>query len=168
MSADSLPNLPSGMDVLLDVNIFVYAFSNQSADCRALLERCAKEEVCGITTVEIINEVTHRLMLAEAVSKRLIEKGQAGLLRGKAEAISGLTEYWNQALKIFSLNLLILSLEESRLHRAGEIRAIHGLLTNDSVILAALDEYGIECLASRDSDFDHIPGITVYKPMDLA
>lgn len=37
-----------------------------SAQCRTLLERCAREEVFGVTTVEVINEVTQRLMLAIA------------------------------------------------------------------------------------------------------
>ena len=36
---------------------------------------------------------------------------------------------------------------------------LHGILTNDSLMLAAMDEYGIVCLASRDDDFDHVLGI---------
>ena len=167
MSVDTLPNLPAGTDVLLDANIFIYAFSKKSRECIRLLERCAQEEVFGITTVEIINEVTHRMMLAEALAKSVISKEQADLLRGKTEAIKRLVDYWTHTSRIFSLNILILGLEDSRLRRAGGLRVIHGLLTNDSMILAAIDEFGIGCLASRDGDFDHIPGITVYKPTDL-
>jgi predicted nucleic acid-binding protein len=43
----------------------------------------------------------------------------------------------------------------------------HGLLTKDSLVLAAADAYGIEALASRDSDFDNIEWLTVYKPTDV-
>lgn len=167
MPTDSLPNLPAGTDVLLDANIFIYAFSNRSGECRALLERCAREEVFGVTTVEIISEVTHRMMLAEAVGTGVIQRDNVQLLRGRTADIRGLSNYWVQTSRIFHLNLLILGLEESRLQRAHEMRTMHGLLTNDSVILAAVDEYGIDCFASRDDDFDHIPGITVYKPTDL-
>lgn len=167
MPTDSLPNLHNGSDVLLDANIFIYAFTNQSRECHTLLERCAREEVFGITTVEVVNEVTHRMMLAEAVAKGVVQKENARLLRGRTEDIRGLSDYWVQTSRIFSLNVLILSLEESRLHLAHQKRAAHGLMTNDSVILAAMNEYGIEYFASRDGDFDHVPGITVYKPMDL-
>lgn len=167
MPVDVVPNLPAGKDVLLDANIFIYAFSRRSTECHRLLKRCSREEVFGITTVEIINEVTHRMMLAEAIAKNIISRDEARLLRGNPAAIKSLADYWIQTSRIFTLNILILGLEDSRLKRAGQLRAVHGLLTNDSVILAALDEFGIECLASRDDDFDHVPGITVYKPTDL-
>lgn len=92
---------------------------------------------------------------------------QGADLRGKTEAIRQLRQYWAQVDKIFSLNILILGLGEPLLHRAHNMRSRHGLLTTDSLILAAMDEYGIACLASRDGDFDHVPSITIYKPTDI-
>ena len=41
------------------------------------------------------------------------------------------------------------------------------IYTFDSLIVAAMDDYGLVSLASRDNDFDHLPGLTVYKPTDL-
>jgi predicted nucleic acid-binding protein len=35
------------------------------------------------------------------------------------------------------------------------------------LILAAMDEYGIGYLATRDDDFDHVSELTVYKPTDI-
>ena len=167
MPQDTLPNLPQGIDVLLDANIFIYAFGKQSQQCNDLLARCAREEVFGITTLEVINEVTHRMMLMEAVATGVIARTSARDLRGKPQAIRGLTQYWTQASHIFGLNLLILNSDELRLHQAQSIRSGHGLLTNDSLIIAAMEEYGIPYLASRDDDFDHIPDVTVFKPTDL-
>lgn len=40
----------------------------------------------------------------------------------------------------------------------------HGLLTNDSLIVALLQRHGITHLATNDDDFDRVPGITVWKP----
>jgi len=51
--------------------------------------------------------------------------------------------------------------------RAQVMREHYGLLTNDSLILAAADLYGINCLATRDDDFDDVPWLTVYKPGDI-
>jgi predicted nucleic acid-binding protein len=47
------------------------------------------------------------------------------------------------------------------------MRSRYGVLTNDSLILAAMNEYGIGCLATRDRDFDHVAQLTVYKPTDI-
>lgn len=165
--SDALPNLPGGADVFLDANVFIYALGQQSAQCRGLLMRCAQEEVFGITTLEVINEVTHRLMLIEAVAKGLITRERAEDLKRNAAGIRTLTSYWGQAARIFSLNILLLGSNERRLQRAQAARATHGLLTNDSLIVAAMDEYGISSLATRDNDFDHLPHVVVYKPTDL-
>lgn len=80
--------------------------------------------------------------------------------------IAKLSEYWILTSRIFGLNILIVASDESRLHRAQTVRSSHGLLTTDSLILAAMNEYGIDCLASRDGDFDHIASLTIYKPTD--
>jgi hypothetical protein len=85
MPVDRLPNLPRGADVFLDANVFIYTFGGHSNDCRDLLRRCASEEVFGITTLDVINEVTHRLMLTEAVAKGVITKLTA-LLTDHGEA----------------------------------------------------------------------------------
>jgi hypothetical protein len=37
--------LPTGIPVLIDANIFIYAASGQSPECQLVVERCAKEEV---------------------------------------------------------------------------------------------------------------------------
>lgn len=167
MPSDVLSSVPQGSDVFLDANIFVYAFGRQSQQCYDLLARCAREEVFGITTLEVINEVTHRMMLAEAVATGVITQANASALKEKQQAVRGLTQYWPQTIHIFEFNLLILSSDQSRLHRAQTVRSSHGLLTNDSLIIAAMDEYGIPCLATRDDDFDHLPGVAVFKPTDL-
>ena len=167
MAIDRLPNLPTGTDIFLDANVFIYAFGGQSQECSDLLQRCSTEEVFGITTLEVIHEVTHRLMLIEAVAAGLITRGNAAALKGKWRDVASLTQYWSLTVRIFGLNILILASDELRLQRAHTIRSQHGLLTNDSLILAAMDEYGIGCLATRDGDFDHVTPLTVYKPTDV-
>ena len=37
-----------------------------------------------------------------------------------------------------------------------------GLLINDAVIVAVMQAHGLTNLASNDSDFDRVPGITRY------
>lgn len=160
--------LPGGAAVLVDANIFIYAFIRHSDQCRQLLERCKSEEVFGITTAEIVSEVCHRLMLVEAVDAGLITKPSAAELRAKRPEIQRLARYWTLTSQIFKLNIPVLALDDRRLRRAQQVRTTYGLLTNDSLIVAAAHEYGISSLASRDDDFDRVQGLTVYKPADLS
>lgn len=167
MLVERIENLPAGTHVFLDANIFVYAFLGHSNQCRDLLARCATERVFGITTLDVVNEVTHRMMLAEALASGVIKRDSVRELRGKWREIAKLTGYWTQTAGIFALNILVLTSDEARLHRAQIMRSRHGLLTNDSLIVGTMDEYGIRCLASRDDDFDHVSSVTVYKPSDI-
>jgi predicted nucleic acid-binding protein len=72
MPVERLENLPAGTHLFLDANIFVYAFLGHSKQCRELLGRCATEQVIGITSFDVVNEVTHRMMLAEALASGVI------------------------------------------------------------------------------------------------
>ena len=106
-------------------------------------------------------------MLAEGVGKGVIKRERVRDLRGKWREVAKLTEYWTQTSAIFGLNILVLTTDEARLHVAQTIRVRHGLLTNDSLIVAAMEEFGIDSLATRDNDFDHISELIVYKPSDI-
>jgi predicted nucleic acid-binding protein len=167
MAVARLPNLASGTDVVLGANIFVYAFLKTSQQCGDLLERCAREDVYGFTTIEVVTEVCHRLMLAEAVASGIITKESASTLKGKHAAIQRLTQYWSMTAGMFAINIPIVNLKEARMRRSQNMRVNHGLLTRDSLVLAAADEYGIDALATKDSDFDHVQWVTVYKPDDI-
>ncbi|MBI1791234.1 MAG: hypothetical protein HYR60_27210 [Acidobacteria bacterium] len=134
----SLLSVPAGSDIFIDANIFVYGLSNASAQCRLLLERCSREEVAGITLFEIVNEATHKLMLAEAVSKAVIPRpGSAAALRLKYLDIPLLIDYWHDTERILALNLLFLSTDEHIVRSAQPERQSAGVLTNDYPLLDA-------------------------------
>ena len=167
MPAVSLDVLPSGADVFLDANILVYALLNQSAQCRTLLRRCAIEDIVGVTSLHIVNEVTHRLMLAEAVKTGIIGRARATDLAARPEKIKRLSTYWVQVQSTLNMNLVILVPDEDWLHTAHRARVECGLLTNDSLIVAAARHYGLSSLASADAAFDLVPGLVRYAPADL-
>ena len=101
MAIDRLSNLPNGADVFLDANVFIYSFSGRSNECRDLLHRCSVEEVFGITTLEVINEVSHRLMLTEAVASGVVTKERATDLKGKWRDITRLTQSGQRTARSF-------------------------------------------------------------------
>ncbi len=167
MATSALPNLPSQSFIFIDANIFVYGLSGQSGQCRQFLDRCLKEEVTGITLFETVNEVTHRLMVAEALSRGLITRATAKRLRENAGLISGLIDYWKNIERLLALNLLFVPVNEAIVRGAQVERQAAGLLTNDSMIVSCMREYGVSFLATNDADFERVSGITVFKPADV-
>jgi predicted nucleic acid-binding protein len=168
MASHPLPALAAGTGVVIDANIFIYALTGRSLQCRELLERAQSGDVVGLTTIEVVNEICHRLMLLEALERRIIGRISASALRSKANEIASLTSYWRRIEQIFDLNLNILILDLPRVRRAHRLRSAHGLLTNDSLIVAAAEESGIPNLASNDRDFERVGSLTLYRPTDLA
>jgi predicted nucleic acid-binding protein len=112
-----LLDLPSGAMAVIDANIFIYAMRGLSPQCQNLLERCRAQEVFGVMTLEVVNEVSHRLMLAEAVEKAIIIRPAANLLAGKRGSIARLQKYWTLTAQIFTMNLAVIPLDEARVRR---------------------------------------------------
>jgi uncharacterized protein len=167
MPMDTLANVADGSDVFVDANIFVYAFTAMSAECTEFLARCARQEVSAVTSYDVIHEATHRLMVHEAFQKALIPKPRAADLQQRPALVRVLTDYWSQVSKVFTMNLVIVPSEESIIRRAQAIRALHGLLTLDSVVVATMEEYGLDRLASHDRDFDPIASLSIFRPTDI-
>jgi predicted nucleic acid-binding protein len=171
LAALPLQAVPLGTDILIDANIFIYAFLHQSEDCRGLLLRCARQDVSGVATLDTVSEATHRLMCAEAAKSGIIAKetrNPAAALKRRPDAVAGLRAYWIQTQAILSLNLSFLQISEDHVRAAQSLRASYGLLTRDSLLVAAMHESGLTSLASNDSDFDRVPGLIRYRPTDVA
>jgi predicted nucleic acid-binding protein len=166
MPPQPLLSLPAGEEILIDGNILIYAIGQRSPQCSEFMRRCAAGELSGFTTVEILNDVCHRLMLAEAAGAGLISRANAGSLQGKPDVVRQLTQYWLH-LRTASSKLAVLPFDEFLFHRAQPLRVAHGLMANDSAILAAASVFGLNALASNDSDFDAVAWINVYKPTDI-
>jgi predicted nucleic acid-binding protein len=168
MASVALASLPSHNFIFIDANIFIYGLSGQSAQSAQFLERCLQEDVTGITLFETVNEATHRFMVAEALVKGLVMRGTAKRLREQFRLIPTLSDYWANIERLLALNLLFVPVNEEILRAAQFERQAFGLLTNDSMIVACMREYGISFLATNDADFERVTGITVFKPSDVA
>jgi predicted nucleic acid-binding protein len=168
--AELLDTLPNGSDVLIDSNIFVYGLTAKSAQCRMLLERCSREEVIGATLFEVLHEATHKFMIAEALQKGLFagqqERGARYLSR-HPEQVKILTDYWMNTLRLLALNFLLLPMEQDIVEAGQTERVNAGLLTNDSIIVAAMKTYGISRIATNDRLFEAVAGISVFSPTDV-
>lgn len=165
--AERLDSVPNGSDVLIDANVFVYGLTAKSAQCKMLLERCSREEVSGITLFEVVHETTHQFMIGEARQKGLFSGQGAKYLSKHPEQVKVLTDYWMNTLRLLALNVLLLPMEQGVVESAQAERVNAGLLTNDSLIVAAMREYGISRIATNDRQFETVAGISVFSPTDV-
>lgn len=163
-----LEELPAGSRIFIDANIFVYHFSGVSEECTSFLERCEREEILGLVTTNILLEVMHRLMMLEAVTRGLVAPGNiAKKLKGKPEIITGLAIYADQVKKIPAMNISVIPLSEELCFQALNWQQQYGLMTNDSILLAACREYNCWNLASNDRVFSRVKEITLWQPADV-
>ncbi len=164
----TLTDLQDGDSVFLDANIFIYHFGGRSAQCKTLLTRCASRTLQGYTSTTILAEVLHRLMVAEAIQKRLVTaKNAVKKLQERPELVKQLTKYNEDVSKIGQNRPVILSLTPDILSQSETVRTNEGLLTNDSLVVAFMRDLRLTKLATTDSDFERVSGLEVYKPTDL-
>ena len=154
--------------IFIDANIFIYNFGGHSLECKQLLLRCAKNDLTGNTSTLILAETLHRLMVGEAIEKKLItSKNPVKKLERNPEIIKKLSTYNYNVQKIEEMNIHILNLSLEIIQESAEIRNNEGLLTNDSLVVATMKKYNISKLITNDAGFDNTNWIEVYKPSDI-
>ncbi|HMV83558.1 MAG TPA: type II toxin-antitoxin system VapC family toxin [Blastocatellia bacterium] len=162
-------DLQEGEQVFLDANVFVYHFLGQSADCRQLFSRCHQGALHGFTAGFIVAEVMHRLMTAEAVARGLVTSSQVvKKLRERPDIVRQLQAPNQCIAQIKAMKIEIVPLTVAMLETSANVRLQHGLLTNDSLLVAAMHELNLQKLATHDQDFARISGLLVYQPTDIA
>jgi predicted nucleic acid-binding protein len=161
-------DLPAGATVFLDASVFIHHFEPNAVygpPATEFLERVENQEIVGVTTTHVLSEVAHRLMTIEAMQAfGWPRAGIAVRLRNHPAQVQTLTRFRQaiQQLPLFAVR--ILSIDPSWLDLAAEASQRTGLLHNDALIIAAMRIHGLANLASVDSDFDRVPGITRYGP----
>jgi len=97
----TLDRVPPGSRIFLDSTIFIYHATKVSLQCRSLLERCESGDVAGITSVVVLAEVAHRLMLVEAVATGLVSgKDVVKKLRARPDLVRRLHVYHDQVERV--------------------------------------------------------------------
>lgn len=166
---DSLEALPRSSDVFIDANIFLYHILKHPKlflRCHDFFRGIESGAYNGFTSTLVLNEVLHKLMLAEATQTYGLksEHNAANLLKQNPEKISGLFQVWKTYAIIKDYPIVIYGCNPSVLDMAVDISKRYGLLISDATHLAVIKSEGIANIATNDRDFQRIDGINVYKP----
>lgn len=168
-----LAALPSGSYVFVDTNIFDLHYRGKSASCTAFINRVARGEVTAYVNAQVLSDLLHKLMLAEACARGLIARRSAihlrsWLIANRASA-STLSNYQTQFEATLAIGLKVLKVTRRVLVETGAERATLGLMVGDSIHVGTMSRHSrpLHDIVTHDGDFAHIPGMTVWEPMDV-
>jgi predicted nucleic acid-binding protein len=85
-------------------------------------------------------------------------------LQKNLSEIHKLTRFRQATDEIPRLGIEVLPVERHIMPLAASLCQLHGLMTNDAITAAILQDQSLVHLASHDDDFDRVPGITRYAP----
>jgi len=172
MSAmQDLATLPGGSTIFVDTIIFDLHYRGKSAECDRFLKRIAAGEVTAYVNTQVLSDLIHKLMLADAYNQGMITSRGAEKLRQAFNGDKTLAaklvhshEHFKNTLGM-GLQIRLVSkgvLLESRIHRQNE-----ALLTGDSLHLETMRRLGVLDIATEDNDFSKVTGINVWSPYDV-
>lgn len=160
-----LDDIPMGTRVFIDSNIFIYHFLGTSESCTSFLSRAESQDVVTYTSIVVLAEVLHRLMIAEVVERYNVKpKDAVKFLKEKAEAIPVLEKAEDALGEIPQFNIKVLHLPEEAIFQSGELRRKYSLLANDSLNLYVMVSNHLSDIATNDTDFERVEGVRVWKP----
>lgn len=165
----NLDDIPSGSLCVIDTNVLLYAEQGASDQAQRLIRRCAQGELIGTLPQTVWQELTHKLMLAEAMMKGLIATGNpAARLGAKPEVVRGLSLYRAKVQALVDLGLGFEACTLGDLTKtAFTLQEKYGLLTNDAVVAAVTIRLKADVLVSSDKAFQSVGELAVHYPTDL-
>lgn len=164
----TLPDITRGSTVFVDANIFIYAFAPDpllGPHCEELLDRIEFQDIQGVTSSQVLSDVAHRLMSLEACATLgWSYAGIAAKMLRHPHEIQKLTRFRQAVEAISAIGVKVLPVSARHVETAAALSQKHGLLSNDSLVLAMMQEHGLSQLASHNIDFDRVPGIIRFSP----
>jgi predicted nucleic acid-binding protein len=161
--------IPGNAAVFIDANIFIYYFTPDPAlgpACQRLISSITRQDLIGYTSTHVLMDVAHRLMTLEAIARfGWPQAGIARRLRRHPAEVQQLQKYRQAFDEVPRLGIDVLAVSPHLLAVAGAVSQQTGLLTDDALIVAIMQDEAISHIASHDSDFDSVPGITRYSPV---
>jgi len=167
-----LDNLLRHTPVFVDTNIFDLYYRGKSDSCKRFLHRVKQGEITAYVNLLVLTDLNHKLMLAEAYQKGYITRLNAAQLKDKLEKnrslMQHLVTHQTRLEEVLAL-VKVLPLDSQLLVDTQQERRNYGLMTTDSLHLGNMNRHQppLTDMVTYDSDFEHVSGLTIWKPMDV-
>jgi predicted nucleic acid-binding protein len=161
-------DLLAGASLFVDANPLVYYFASDpllGAACARLITRVQNQEIRAYTSTHVLSEAGHKLMAVEAAAQFGWKSKVVQHLKQQSDKVQQLTKFRQAIQQVPQLGIQVLSIAPALIDTGALLSQQTGLLTNDALLLAVMQAHGLTNLASSDTDFDRVPGITRYAPV---
>jgi predicted nucleic acid-binding protein len=158
--------------IFIDANIFIYnalddpIYADSSSD---FLRKVETNKIKAVITPHLLDEVLFKILVAEA--SQHLEKFTLPNLKKemKKSSFSSMVykpvrEYNNYLTELTYSGLKILIVDAGVIEKSIDLGSLYGLLTTDAIHLSTIMQYGINNIASNDSDFERVQSLNLYKP----
>ncbi len=167
--AKPLSKFKSKARIFVDANIFLYHAFDLNEISVKFLQRVEKGDVKACTSLLVLEEVFFKLLVQQTsnfITKVNLEKVKSFLKQPKTreKVYPPLFRYFQYIKTLKAGGLTISDLREEDMGKALQFSGRWGVLTADALHLAVMERKKIKHIASADSDFEGIEGITLWKP----
>ena len=162
----SILSVPSGTNIFVDSNIFLYVFFRHPTygkACHTFIKRIEENDVTGFVDEFVLNEVFHKLMITSIVNRCHCSPVQAiALVKKTPEILNEVPLLWEACdmLKNFGVNVIPGPLFADSM----EIAHQYNLLATDAAHVAAMKRENLVNLATNDADFSRVPFLHLWRP----
>ena len=165
----NLDDISNGSLCVIDTNILLYSERGVSPQAQRLLRRCSTGELIGVLPQTVWQELTHKLMLSEAMMlEKISGPNPARKLAKQPNVVKTLELYRAKVLALLDLGLEFEPCtREDFFKNALNLQSKYGLLTNDSVLLATAIRLQADVMVTADTAFQKVSELTIAMPSDL-
>ena len=165
----NLDDIQNGSLCVVDTKVLLYAEQGLSQQAQRLIRRCSTGDLIGVLPQTVWQELTHKLMLAEALMMERVSGPNAGRkLSRQPDTVKRLGLYKDKILALVNMGLgFEACMKEDLLVNAFHYQEKYGLLTNDSVIVAIAVRLKADVLVTADAAVQKVSEIPVAMPSDI-
>lgn len=165
----NLDDIQNGSLCVIDTSILLCAEQGVSAQAQRLLWRCSTGELIGVLPQTVWQELSHKLMLAEAMMLGRISGPNPSMhLTKRPEIIQSLSIYREKIAALQALGLGFEVCKKEDVIGGLEIQNKYGLLIKDAILLNIALRIEADVVVSKNTVFHTIEHITNASPSDIA
>ncbi len=173
MPVEDLATVALHSNIFVDTIIFDLHFKSRSIACSALMRRIALGEVNAYVNTQVLSDLLHKSMCAEAFKKSLItsanhQKLKKLFVRDRTSALQ-LTDYQQQVEDVLTFGVKVLRISRKTIIESKHERSSYVLMTGDSLHIHTMTNHSVPLtnIVTDDGDFAHIASLTVWQPQDV-
>src|SRR5262249_19142338 len=119
----------------------------------------------GFSSAHTLGDVAHRVMTLEAIAHfGWSVQGIGNRLRKHPADVQKLALFRQAVDEVAQIGISVLPIDGQLVSTAARLSQQYGLLTGDALIIGVMQQHQLTHIASLDTDFDRVPGITRYAP----